>query len=74
MIIPRHTEKFKLPDNILVCRIFHFRKYLSESQIAEYFFEVFASDVMTYDNVLFSVYDLGMRSSRNAVSPVDQLC
>ena len=50
--------------------ILHIRKHLSESQIAQYFFEVLAAYVMTYDDILFSAYNFGMRSSGYTISTV----
>ena len=67
-------RKFQATRYILVGGIIHFRKHLSESQIAKHFFEVFVSDVMAYNNVLFPIDDFGMRSSRHALAPVVLLC
>ncbi len=63
-------RKFQATRYILVSGILHIRKYLSESQIAQYFFEVFVAYVMAYDYVLFSAYNFGMRSSRHILISV----
>ncbi len=63
-------RKFQATRYILVSGILHIRKYLSESQIAQYFFEVLVPYVMAYDYVLFPAYDFGMRSSGYVISPV----
>lgn len=67
-------RKFQATRYILVSGILHIRKHLSESQIAEYFFEVLAADIVAYDNILFSAYDFGMRSSRRFVPSAVLLC
>ncbi len=56
-------RKFQATRYILVSGILHIRKHLSESQLAQYFFEVLVSYIMAYDYVLFSAYNFGMRSS-----------
>ena len=60
--------KFQAALYALIDWIFHFFKYLPESEFLKDFSEIFFAYVMAYDDVFFTADNFGMSSGGRAVS------